>query len=77
MLSGTRFIPSSSKGSRSWSVPPGQPIQVPSLARITGSMAVTSPPGDLRQVVLPSSFFTRSTGRRLATISRSEVTPSP
>ena len=27
-------------------MPPGQPIQTPSLARITGSIAVTRPPGE-------------------------------
>ena len=32
-------MPSSSNGSRPVSVPPGQPIQTPSLARITGSIA--------------------------------------
>ncbi len=52
-------------------MPPGQPIQTPSLARITGSIAVTSPPGEGRQVDDPSGCSTRSTGSRFATITRS------
>ena len=55
-------------------MPPGQPIQTPSLARITGSMAVTSPPGDARHSGSPSAPVTRSTGSRLATITRSAGT---
>ena len=31
-------------------MPPGQPIQAPSLARMTGSSAVTRPPGEPRQL---------------------------
>ena len=61
--------------------PPGQPIQAPSLARITGSRAVTRPPGERRQPALPSGLVTRSTGSLLATITRSArpgvVTTSP
>ena len=52
-------------------MPPDQPIQAPSLARITGSIAVTSPPGERRQSTEPSSLTTRSTGSRLATMTRS------
>ena len=53
------------------SLPPDQPIQAPSLARITGSSAVTRPPGERRQDVEPSSSTTLSTGSRLATMTRS------
>src|SRR5690606_38203641 len=37
--------------------------------------AVTRPPGDRRQPLVPSSSSTRSTGNRLATITRSAGTP--
>src|SRR3954447_8154303 len=67
-------MPSWSKGSRPVSVQPAQLIQVPSLALITGSMAVTIPPGELRHSGLPSAPVTRSTGSRLATMTRSEGT---
>ena len=50
---------------------PGQPIQAPLFARMTGSSAETSPPGERRQVASPSSSTTRSTGSRLATTTRS------
>ena len=70
-------MPSYSNGSRPVSVPPGQPIQTPSLARITGSIAVTRPPGDARHSGSPSARVTRSTGSRLATITRSRGTSSP
>ena len=53
------------------SADPGQPIHAPSLARITGSSAVTSPPGERRHDAEPSGRITRSTGSRLATITRS------
>ncbi len=68
---GASSSPSCSNGSRSWSVPPGQPIHTPWLARITGSMAVTRPPGEVRQPLDPSGSTTLSTGSRLATITRS------
>ncbi len=64
-------MPSSTKGSTSWSAMPGQPTHAPSLARITGLSAVTSPPGECRQDVVPSAATTRSTGRRLGTTTRS------
>ena len=52
-------------------MPPSQPIQAPSLARITGSSAVTSPPGERRQLVrCRRRATTRSTGSRLATMTR-------
>ena len=48
---GTAESPSSTNGSNSSSsAEPGQPIQAPSLARITGSRAVTRPPGERRHV---------------------------
>src|SRR5213592_4749456 len=73
MVTGTRVRPSSSNGSTSEPVSPGQPIQAPLLARITGSSAETSPPGERRQLTSPSSSTTRSTGSRLATTTRSAV----
>src|SRR6187200_2641311 len=64
-------MPPSSKGSRSSSVPPGQPSQAPWLAFITGISAETRPPGERRHEALPCSSTTRSTGSRLATTTRS------
>ena len=58
-------MPSFSKGSNSVSATPAQPIQAPSAARMTGSSAVTRPPGDDFQPEEPSAFTTWSTGRRL------------
>ncbi len=49
------FSPSSVNGSSPSSVPPGHPIQAPSLLRSTGSRADTRPPGDRRQPGVPSS----------------------
>ena len=54
-------------------VSPGQPIQAPWFARMTGSSAETRPPGERRHVVVPSASTTRSTGSRLATTTRSAV----
>ena len=70
-------MPSYSNGSSPLSVPPGQPIQTPLLDRITGSIAVTRPPGDALHSGSPSAPVTRSTGSRLATITRSAGTTSP
>src|SRR5688572_13387121 len=64
---GTSQVPSSSNGWGSSSAAPAQPIHAPWLFRITGSSAVTSPPGLRRQVTVPSLASTRSTGSRLAT----------
>jgi hypothetical protein len=60
-------MPSSMKGSNSRSACPAQPIHAPSFAFITGSRAVTSPPGECCHEAEPSSAMTRSTGRRLET----------
>ena len=68
---GTSDRPSSTNGSRSLSLLPDQPIQAPSFSRITGSMAVTRPPGERRQSTDPSGLTTRSTGSRFATMTRS------
>src|SRR5215207_3442245 len=38
-----------------------------------GSKAVTKPPGDARQVIVPSAFSTPSTGSRLATTTNDAV----
>ncbi len=73
MGTGTRERPSSTNGSIASSVEPDQPIQAPSLSRITGSRAVTRPPGEVLHDTEPSSETTRSTGRRLATITSSAL----
>src|SRR5689334_19841469 len=53
---------------------PAQPTQAaPSRPRMTDSMAVTRPPGLRRQVASPSGPTTRSTGNRLAAMTRSNV----
>jgi hypothetical protein len=57
-------------GSMSSSGEPGQPTQAPRWVRITGSKAVTSPPGEVRHSTEPSGFSTRSTGSRLATTTK-------
>ena len=49
---------------------PGQPTQAPRCVRITGSKAVTSPPGEVRHSTDPSGFSNRSTGNRLATTTK-------
>src|SRR5699024_8109639 len=40
-------------------------------------MALTSPPGEVRQSVLPSSSTTRSTGNLFATTTNDDLSPSP
>jgi hypothetical protein len=67
-------MPSCSKISQSSMTPPGQPIQAPLLAAITGASALTSPPGERRQLDEPSAFTMRSTGRRFASTSSSAFT---
>ena len=63
-------MPSMSKGSMSSSGIPAQPIHAPSLACMTGASAVTRPPGEVVQTGSgPES--SRSTGRRLATTTKS------
>ena len=53
-----RESPFSSNGSNSSSsAEPGQPIHAPSLARSTGSSAVTSPPGEGRHDTEPSGWL--------------------
>src|ERR1700724_1016712 len=46
---------------------PDQPIHTPPDSRITGSSALTSPPGLGRHSASPSGPSVRSTGSRLAT----------
>src|SRR5580704_16836330 len=46
---------------------PDQPIHTPPDSRMTGSSALTSPPGLGRHSVSPSGLSVRSTGSRLAT----------
>ena len=60
-------MPAASKGPSFSSGAPGQPTQVPWLRCMTGSSAVTSPPGLARQCSEPSGSVTRSRGSRLAT----------
>ena len=45
---GTRQMPSTSIGSSGLSTPPSQPIQAPPFFCMTGSTAVTRPPGERR-----------------------------
>ena len=49
---------------------PDQPIHAPPASRITGSSAVTRPPGLRCHSVRPSGPSTRSTGSRLATTTK-------
>src|ERR1700712_4254358 len=63
-------MPSFSQGSEGSPATPAQPTHAPPLARITGSSAVTRPPGDERQLSEPSSATTLSTGRRFETTTR-------
>ena len=71
----------SSASNGSGAVPPGspvQPTQAPSRPFMTGSIAVTRPPGLGRHSTCPSGGpVTLSTGRRLATTTRSWVWPEP
>ena len=62
----TRCMSSVSNGSGASPGDPGQPIQAPPAARITGSRAVTRPPGLARHSGWPSGPSVRSTGSRLA-----------
>ena len=52
-------------------MPPGQPIQAPSLARITGSMRGDQAAGGAAATRRAVGLLTRSTGSRLATMTRS------
>src|SRR5690625_4959131 len=69
-------MPSGSKGSGAASGTPGQATQAPSLAWRMDSRAVTSPPGLAFQCSVPSGSRTRSTGRRLATTTKSAPAPA-
>src|SRR5580700_12031439 len=60
-------MPPTSKGFGAGPAEPGQPTQAPFAARMTGSSAVTRPPGLRRHSLSPSSgSSTRSTGSLLA-----------
>ena len=59
-------MPSASNGPSAGPAEPGHPIHTPFAARMTGSSAVTSPPGLRRHSLVPSGSSTRSTGSRLA-----------
>ena len=50
---------------------PDQPTHTPPASRMTGSSAVTSPPGLGRQLAPPSGPSDRSTGSLLATTTKS------
>ena len=65
-------MPSCSNGSGSVSVPPDQPIQAPSWVAQDRLQRGDQPAGDVRQSTDPSSLTTRSTGSRLATMTRSD-----
>ena len=69
---GTRVMPSCSKTSSGPSGPPSHPTHAPPWRCITGSIAVTRPPGEWRRECsrLSAGDPTRSTGRRLATTVR-------
>src|SRR6185312_1439442 len=67
----------SSSPSASSPTTPGQPTHAPRRRRSSGSKAVTNPPGLRFQVVLPSGSRSRSTGRRLATTTKSESPKRP
>src|SRR5699024_9712580 len=66
-------MPASAKGAGASPASPAQPTQAPSRCRITESIAVTSPPGERCHSFLPSGPTTRSTGRRLAAMTRSNL----
>src|SRR5665648_667539 len=67
-------MPSASNGSLLESGEPDQPIQAPCVVCMTGSRALTRPPGERCQLVWPSAVTVRSTGRRLATTTNSYPT---
>ena len=68
---GTMEMSSCSNGSDSSSATPAQPTQAPSARCMTGSSAVTSPPGEVRHSTLPSAWVTLSTGSLFETTTRS------
>ena len=63
----TRSRPFASKGPGAGPASPDQPIHTPPASRMTGSSALTSPPGLGRHSASPSGPSVRSTGSRLAT----------
>src|ERR1700722_5118804 len=63
----TRSRPLAVNGPGAGPASPDQPIHTPPDSRITGSSALTSPPGLGRHSTSPSGPSVRSTGSRLAT----------
>src|SRR5579872_4361056 len=63
----TRSRPFAVKSPGAGPASPDQPIHTPRASRMTGSSALTSPPGLGCQSVSPSGPSVRSTGSRLAT----------
>src|ERR1039457_4683766 len=70
---GRRCISSSLNGSGAGPGSPAQPTHAASRPRMTDYKAVTRPPGLRRQVLSPLASTTRSTGRRFAATTRSNV----
>src|SRR5450759_4218423 len=73
---GCKYTPFSRNGSGAGPGSPAHPTHAASRPAMTGSMAVTSPPGLCRQPLTPSASTTRSTGRRFAATTRSNVVPA-
>src|ERR1700722_14780358 len=75
----TRSRPLAVNGPGAGPASPDQPIHTPPDSRITGSSALTSPPGLGRHSASPSGPSVRSTGSRLATTTnrRRPVTAAP
>src|SRR4051794_24022039 len=70
-------MPSAVKGSSSSSGAPTHPTHAPPRRCMTGTIAVTRPPGLRRHEPSPSSSITRSTGSRLATTTNSLFVDAP
>src|SRR5450756_58713 len=73
---GCKYTPFSRDGSGDGPGSPAHPTHAASRPAMTGSMAVTSPPGLRCQPLTPSASTTRSTGRRFAAPTRSNVVPT-
>src|SRR5664280_675796 len=73
---GCKYTPFSRNGSGGVPGSPAHPTHAASRPAMTGSMAVTSPPGLRCQPLTPSASTTRSTGRRFAATTRSNVVPA-